>query len=43
MAIVPPEAAQMPQHFRIRYLSYQRGAGVRDGETLAQPPMPQSR
>ena len=29
-----PEAAQMPQHFRIQYRSYQRGAGYRDGERL---------
>lgn len=25
-----PEAAQMPQHFKIRYYAYERGAGYRD-------------
>jgi hypothetical protein len=27
-----PEAAQMPQHFAIRYAEYARGAGYRDNE-----------
>jgi hypothetical protein len=25
-----PEAEQMPQHFKIRYYAYERGAGYRD-------------
>jgi len=29
-----PEAAQMPQHFKIRYYAYERGAGYRDTTRL---------
>jgi hypothetical protein len=29
-----PEAAQMPQHFKIRYLVFERGAGYRDNTRL---------
>lgn len=29
-----PEASAMPQHFRIRYAEYTRGAGYRDDERL---------
>jgi hypothetical protein len=29
-----PEASGMPQHFKIRYASYVRGAGYRDDERL---------
>lgn len=29
-----PEAAQMPQHFKIRYFAYERGAGYRDTTRL---------
>lgn len=29
-----PEAPQMPQHFRIHYREYQRGAGYRDEQRL---------
>lgn len=29
-----PEAGQMPQHFKIRYREYARGAGYRDDERL---------
>ena len=30
-----PEAAQMPSHFKIRYLVFQRGGGYRDLERLS--------
>ena len=29
-----PEAAQMPQHFKISYSAYERGAGYRDGTRI---------
>jgi len=29
-----PEAGQMPQHFKIRYREFTRGAGYRDDERL---------
>lgn len=34
LAATLPEAEQMSQHFKIRYMAYERGAGYRDGERL---------